>query len=274
MNDTTRRFLNTVLERIPESRIIELRLFPAIRQGGIESGVAVLAVEPGFVATPVAESNEAAEEAIVLAVDEAGPRLDASDVEVEIAHPDDAAIAEVEPLDVELEVLDRVAGAEHETLDIADAVRQELERETTLELVAEVIPGEVSSDEGDVPDEKEISLVLEAPDLPADASSGERDDSIALSDILALPSPEGAVVDDNPHSRLAILCARYKLVFKGSERGRWDLEIMHQADAPLDTLDRVIAGVMRRSGETGEPERFTRESLRESLDAPAWVQSA
>ncbi len=51
MNDTTRRFLSAITERVPEGgRIVELRLFPAIRQGGIESGVAVVAVEPPAVA--------------------------------------------------------------------------------------------------------------------------------------------------------------------------------------------------------------------------------
>jgi hypothetical protein len=31
--------------------------------------------------------------------------------------------------------------------------------------------------------------------------------------------------------------------------------------------------VVRRSGEGSDPERFTRHSLREALDAPAWARS-
>ena len=40
------RFIKAILERIPVERIAELHLFPAIRQGQIETGVAVVAAEP------------------------------------------------------------------------------------------------------------------------------------------------------------------------------------------------------------------------------------
>ena len=46
MNDTTRRFVHAILERLPAGEIVELRLFPAIRQGAIESAAAVIALEP------------------------------------------------------------------------------------------------------------------------------------------------------------------------------------------------------------------------------------
>ena len=42
--DTTGRFFRAIAERVPADRIVELYLFPPLRQGPIESGVAVIAV--------------------------------------------------------------------------------------------------------------------------------------------------------------------------------------------------------------------------------------
>jgi len=268
MNDTTRRFLNAVLERVTESRIVEVRLFPAIRQGGIESGIAVLAVEPEpdlpeAISVEMTDPIDEVTEVEAAVTDE---------VEVTIEHPadfDDEATAEVE---VDAEVLHRMGDAHvsHDAVDeemVADAA----DRETTLEISTEGI----SDVEVPIANEESDSVVERTPVMLADdASNEEPAETVALGDILSLPSPDGAVADSNTPKRLAILCARYKLVFKGPERGKWDIEIMHQADAPLDTLDRVISGVVRRAGEESEPERFSRESLRTSLDAPAWAQSA
>src|SRR4051812_31599554 len=45
MNDETRtRFLAAIAKQLPAERVMEVHLFNAIRQGGIESGVAVVAV--------------------------------------------------------------------------------------------------------------------------------------------------------------------------------------------------------------------------------------
>jgi hypothetical protein len=46
LNETGERFLKAILERVPVERIVEIHLFPAIRQGQIETGVAVIAAEP------------------------------------------------------------------------------------------------------------------------------------------------------------------------------------------------------------------------------------
>ncbi|HPV77204.1 MAG TPA: hypothetical protein PLX31_20040, partial [Gemmatimonadaceae bacterium] len=65
MNDTTRRFLTAIVDRVPNGgRIVELRLFPAIRQGGIESGVAVVAVEPPEPVVEVVEGAEVAPDGV------------------------------------------------------------------------------------------------------------------------------------------------------------------------------------------------------------------
>jgi hypothetical protein len=46
LTETGERFLKAILERVPVERIAELHLFPAIRQGQLETGVAVVAAEP------------------------------------------------------------------------------------------------------------------------------------------------------------------------------------------------------------------------------------
>ncbi|MBI3567368.1 MAG: hypothetical protein HY084_04070 [Gemmatimonadetes bacterium] len=46
MNDVRARFLKSILEQLPAERIVELHFFTPIRQGQIETGVAVIAAEP------------------------------------------------------------------------------------------------------------------------------------------------------------------------------------------------------------------------------------
>ena len=46
INETRERFLRAILEQIPLERIVEVHLFPGIRQGQMETGVAVIAVTP------------------------------------------------------------------------------------------------------------------------------------------------------------------------------------------------------------------------------------
>ena len=69
-------------------------------------------------------------------------------------------------------------------------------------------------------------------------------------------------------ARFTIHTARYRLTLKGVDRGKWEVDVVAEADAPLDAVDAVIRGVQRRSGEGAEPERLSTEALREALEAP------
>ncbi len=170
MTETQRRFLREIAARIGEGRVHEVRLFPAIRQGGIESGVAIVAARPP---QPI---------------------------------PPDMSIPPSEDFSDELDI----------SPDI----------ET-------IIPVVVDSD--------------------------------------AAPPPGPQIDRDMP--RYEILSARYKLVIKGTERGAWETEVRHEADAPLDTIDRVVRGVAMRSGEDGEPECIEIARFREALsDAPFLIE--
>jgi hypothetical protein len=63
-------------------------------------------------------------------------------------------------------------------------------------------------------------------------------------------------------ARHTIYTARYRLVVKGPDRGRWEFECVAEADAPLLTAETVVRGVQRRSGDLEDPVRY---------DAPALV---
>ncbi|MEP7383702.1 MAG: hypothetical protein ABI910_18595, partial [Gemmatimonadota bacterium] len=129
---------------------------------------------------------------------------------------------------------------------------------------------------------------------PVDPYAAPADpDVMLLEEILALPSPDGESLpsqDDAAHEELplpldeppappriiqryAILTASYRLTLKGPDRGKWDVEMTHEADAPLATVERVARGVAKRSGDESEAEHFSAESLKQALDAPAWIEA-
>ena len=76
-------------------------------------------------------------------------------------------------------------------------------------------------------------------------------------------APSGA------NARLAVYTAQYRLTLKGPERGKWEFSIKAEADAPLVTVETVVRGVQRRSGDAEEPTRLVAEELRDFLPAPA-----
>ncbi len=64
-----------------------------------------------------------------------------------------------------------------------------------------------------------------------------------------------------PESRHTVYTARYRLVVKGPDRGRWEFECVAEADAPLITVETVVRGVQRRSGDLDEPVRYDAAAL-------------
>lgn len=165
MTDETRtRFLAGIAARVPADRVMEVHLFGAIRQGGQESGVAVIAVRREDVALDDEERNQ--------------------------------------HVDVEPEV-----GEEHE-LHAA-------------------------------PEEQEV------------ATDGDDE-----------------TVDVTP-KRYTVYTARFRHTLKGPERGKWELAVTEEADAPLLTVDAVVRGVSRRSGEADETIRLSGDEFRAALPEPA-----
>ncbi|MGI8619371.1 MAG: hypothetical protein ACR2L6_09840 [Gemmatimonadaceae bacterium] len=83
--------------------------------------------------------------------------------------------------------------------------------------------------------------------------------------VAAHPDANAEITPD----RHTVYTARYRLAVKGSERGKWEFEMRADADAPLPTVDAVVDGVMRRAGESFEPERISASAFRSILAGPA-----
>jgi hypothetical protein len=104
-----------------------------------------------------------------------------------------------------------------------------------------------------------------APDTPSPTArvvEGPLDAGLPGPDV---PSP------DVPMIRFTVHTARYRLTLKGPDRGKWEVDVVAEADAPLDAVDAVVRGVQRRAGEAADPERLTGDAFRAALAEPAWM---
>ena len=59
--------------------------------------------------------------------------------------------------------------------------------------------------------------------------------------------------------------ARYRHTLKGPDRGKWEVSVTEEADAPLLTVDAVVRGVQRRSGDVDEIVRLTGDEMRAAI---------
>ncbi len=69
--------------------------------------------------------------------------------------------------------------------------------------------------------------------------------------------------------RHTVFTARYRHTLKGPDRGKWEVEMQAEADAPLVTIDQVVRGVMKRAGDPFEPERISGAAFRTIVEAPS-----
>jgi hypothetical protein len=82
-----------------------------------------------------------------------------------------------------------------------------------------------------------------------------------------VPDAPTAPAEKDVTDRLAVYTARYRLTQKGPDRGKWEFVLHVEADAPLVTVDKVVQGVQRRSGDSEDPQRLTGEEFRAALPA-------
>ncbi len=190
------RFFRAIAERIDVDRVAEVHVFPAIRQGGRESGVAVITLRPQL---PESEASDQAE------VDGA-EQLEGIDDST-----DDGGVEEAE--------------------DVGD-----------FENVEAIDGGEDSENASEVDDlEDATDEIMEAP----------------------LPPPP---------RRFTVLRAHYRLQLKGPDRGKWEVGVVEEADAPAATVDEVVRGVHERAGgwSVEGPERLTGDEFRAALVEEPW----
>ena len=69
--------------------------------------------------------------------------------------------------------------------------------------------------------------------------------------------------------RHTVFTARYRHTLKGPDRGKWEVDVQAEADAPLVTLDQVIRGVMKRAGEQFEPEKISASAFKTIVEGSA-----
>jgi hypothetical protein len=194
MTETQHRFLAAIADRVPAAAVVEVRLFPSIRQGPIESGVAVVAADAAALAAALAP--------VAMAV---------------LAEAGDAA-----------------PGADRGTPPI------------------EPSPGPAS-----------VVATVPAADASDRASHGTAETAHDAGESAS------AAPDAGP-ARLSILTARYRLAIKGPDRGRWEFDVVHDADAPLETVEQVVRGVARRVGEDGEPEMLSGPEFSRAVSEQWW----
>jgi hypothetical protein len=159
LTETRERFLLAITSKVPAERIAEIHFFQPIKQGGVESGVAVAAAWPEVVEPVVSvESLEAIEP-------------------VELVEPSD----------------------------------------------------------------------------PADQIAAHNEDSEGPASV--------------PPSRHVVYMARYRHTLKGIDRGKWETNVVAEADAPLVTVDAVVRGVQRRAGDVDDPTRMEGDEVREFVES-------
>ena len=69
--------------------------------------------------------------------------------------------------------------------------------------------------------------------------------------------------------RHTVFTASYRHTLKGPDRGKWEVEVQAEADAPLVTLDQVCKGVVKRTGEPFEPEKISASAFKTIVEGIA-----
>ena len=90
-----------------------------------------------------------------------------------------------------------------------------------------------------------------------------------LADLPLADEPEVVLDVDAPPSRYIVYSARYRHTLKGIDRGKWEVSVVEEADAPLITVDAVVRGVQRRSGDADDIVRLSRDEVRAAVPAAA-----
>lgn len=309
--DGRERFLREIADRLPPERVSELHLFPAIRQGGIESAIAVIAVEQ---AVPSAGAGEVmtgagaddgtgmpagAGTGMALGADTAA----ASAAGTATASGADTATASAAALerdarrdgddggdsdaDADLEVDPRRGmdvdpyretgpGVERDATDADDA--EDSDSDAEPDRTPGLDGGRHAGGDADTGQKSALDGAPDtggAADSRADLEGQNTAAPLSLAEAIDAPAcdPTDAAAGARPARRPlrhTVYTARYRHTLKGAERGKWEFDLVAEAEAPLVTVDAVVRGVQKRTGELVEPERLTPDELRLALEDGPW----
>ena len=243
------RFFRAIAERIDVDRVAEVHVFPAIRQGGRESGVAVITLRPEAPEREVVEQDD----------------VDHAEQLVYVENIDDAVKVDgVENIDDAV----KVDGVENID-DTADVDSVDYANGLAGGDDVDGIDGIDGIDDFDDPDD---AANVESMGGAADGATAvdaehveELVDARTEAQVAPLPPPA-------PLRRFTVLRAHYRLQLKGPERGKWEVGVVEEADAPAATVDEVVRGVHERAGgwSVEGPEHLTGDEFRAALAEEPW----
>jgi len=128
------------------------------------------------------------------------------------------------------------------------------ERIAEIHFFAPIRQGGVESGVAVVAAWPEPGVTVDQAPVAEDAANGTSDD---VGEIIE--------VDSSPKGKPVVYTARYRLVLKGPDRGKWEASVTAEADAPLVSVDAVVRGVQRRAGDVEEATRMEGDEVRESV---------
>lgn len=221
VSEVVERFFKSIVAVVPLERVEELHLFAPLRNGGVETGIAVIAAR---VIEPPAPKP----------ADEELPSASAEPASVEPAS--------AEPVGME---------SEGEMIDIMPAV-------------VNATPDAVVDGAADVDDVAAVDAVSNTDDESPYAPEAIHE---IVEDAIE-ESIEYVAEEPLPVERHTVYTARYRLVQKGPDRGKWEANVVEEADAPLITVEMVVRGVQRRAGDASDTTRFTAAQVARALRLP------
>ena len=98
---------------------------------------------------------------------------------------------------------------------------------------------------------------------------GGMESGVAVVAVEPMLMPIADAEPDQAPRRYTVFSARYRHTLKGPDRGKWEASVTEEADAPLLTVDAVVRGVQRRSGDVDETVRLSGDELRAALPVRA-----
>jgi hypothetical protein len=138
------------------------------------------------------------------------------------------------------------------------------------EFVQRELPAPVGAEDADAPNESAADA-MESP--RGDAGPPPNIEDVAPNADSPHHSHAGSDSSGPPARppRMVVYRALYRWTRKGPDRGKWEVDITAEADAPLHSVSDVVRGVQRRAGEDGEPELITPDALRVALSDRPWA---
>jgi hypothetical protein len=266
LTETQERFLRAVLERVDAMQVAECHLFPPIRRGTLETGVAVLAV---LHAAPDGTSGD------TLAADAIAPAVaagqDADTVPpLTIVASDDASPAGTLLVDDEYaSAPDLGMAVDGDAMAIAAALEEPGELDAPVDGDALTIAAaEGVAPDVDAPVDGDALTIAAAGGVAPEVEAPVADEALDIASAAAATPPDAIV---EPRAR--IITASYRQVIKGPERGGWVVDVQEQAEAPLSAVEAVLRGVRQRSSEPADPESVPPALLRQLVGAAATTEA-